>query len=85
MLSILELPTVRHRVARTSVETYHAMSEQGLVDERTELLRGIIVEKMTKTPLHVFLVETLWEKARASAPGGCAVRKEEPLTLFLLC
>ena len=38
MLSILELPTVRQRVARISVETYHAMSAQGLVNERTELL-----------------------------------------------
>ena len=44
MLSILELPTVRQRVARISVETYHVMSEQGLLDERTELLRGAIVD-----------------------------------------
>jgi len=41
MLSILELPTVRQRVARISVESYHAMSAQGLLDERTELLRGV--------------------------------------------
>ena len=48
MLSILELPTVRQRVARISVEAYHVMSAQGWLDERTELLRGAIVEKMTK-------------------------------------
>jgi len=81
MLSILELPSVRQRVARISVETYHTMSAQGLVEERTELLRGAIVEKMTKTPLHVFLVDTLYEQLREGAPEGHLVRKEQPLTL----
>ncbi len=53
----------------------------GLVSEHTELLRGVIVENMTKTPLHVFVVNKLYEKARAAVPAGYLVRKEEPLTL----
>ena len=55
MLSILELPTVRQRVARISVEAYHVMSAQGWLDERTELLRGAIVEKMTKKAMQINL------------------------------
>ena len=81
MLSILELPTVRQRVARISVEAYHVMSAQGWLDERTELLRGAIVEKMTKSPLHVFLVDTLYEQLRSMAFPGHLVRKEQPVTL----
>jgi Uma2 family endonuclease len=81
MSSFLESPTVRQRIARHSVDAYHTLSEMGLVSERTELLRGVIVEKMTKTPLHVFVVNKLYEKARAAAPAGYLVRKEEPLTL----
>ena len=81
MLSILELPTVRQRVARISVESYHAMSAQGLVNERTELLRGAIIEKMTKSPLHVFLVDTLYEQLRSMEFAGHLVRKEQPVTL----
>lgn len=82
MSNILDLPAVRRRVAPISVETYHALSEQGLVDERTELLRGIIVEKMTKSPLHEFLANRIYELARAAAGAGLTVRKEGPLTLI---
>ncbi len=81
MSSILESPSVRQRIARHSVEAYHTLSEMGLVSERTELLRGVIVEKMTKTPLHVFIVDSLYELARCAATTGQVVRKEEPLTL----
>ncbi|MBI5767003.1 MAG: Uma2 family endonuclease [Verrucomicrobia bacterium] len=81
MSSILELPTVRQRVARISVDTYHTMSELGLVDERTELLRGAIVEKMTKSPLHVTIVSRLYELASRAVRPGQAARKEDPMTL----
>ena len=81
MLSILELPTVRQRVARTSVATYHAMSELGLVAERTELLRGAIVEKTTKSPLHVTVVSRLFGLVVQALRPGQAARKEDPLTL----
>jgi Uma2 family endonuclease len=81
MSSILELPSVRQRVSRFSVETYHVMSELGLVDERTELLRGAIVEKMTKSPLHVSVVSRLFELASRAVRPGQMVRKEDPMTL----
>lgn len=82
MSSILEVPAVRQRVARINLGTYHAMSEQGLVDERTELLRGVIVEKMTKSPLHEYLANRIYELVRAAAGPGLTVRKEGPLTLI---
>jgi Uma2 family endonuclease len=81
MLSILELPTVRQRVARISVESYHAMSAQGLLDERTELLRGAIVEKMTKSPLHASVVRELFRMVSSRLRPGMVAQKEDPLTL----
>ena len=81
MSNILELPTVRQRIAHISVDTYHALSAQGLLDERTELLRGIIVEKMTKSPLHEYLANRIFELARGAAGPDRTVRKEGPLTL----
>lgn len=81
MSHILDLPAVRRRVAPISVETYHTWSEQGRVDQRTELLRGVIVEKMTKSPLHVMIVNRLCEFVAAAAGPGLFVRKEDPLTL----
>jgi len=81
MLSILEVPTVRRQVAPISVETYHALGEQGLVEQRTELLRGVILEKMSKSPLHVALVVKLIQLVAAAIRPGQCVRKEDPLTL----
>ena len=81
MSSILELPSVRRRVASISVETYQAWSEQGRVDERTELLRGVIIKKMPKSPLHVFLVTRIYELARTVVWLEQTIRMEQPLTL----
>jgi Uma2 family endonuclease len=81
MLSILEVPTVRRQVAPISVETYHALGEQGLVDPRTELLRGVLLEKMSKSPLHVALVVKLVQLVVAAIRPDQCVRKEDPLTL----
>jgi Uma2 family endonuclease len=81
MLSILEVPTVRRQAAPISVETYHALGEQGLVGPRTELLRGVIIEKMSKSPLHVAIVRKLIEQISAALRPGQCLRKEDPLTL----
>jgi len=81
MLSILEVPTVRRQVAPISVETYHALGEQGLVEQNTELLRGVIIEKMSKSPLHEYLTTLLYELIRATVGSRLVVRKEGPLTL----
>src|SRR5208282_3774401 len=39
-----------------SVEAYHALGEARLIPERTELLYGFVYHKMSKSPLHTFLV-----------------------------
>ncbi len=44
MLQILENPAVRYMAMPMSVEQYHWLSESGIVSERTELLRGVIIE-----------------------------------------
>jgi Uma2 family endonuclease len=53
-----------------------------VVDRRTELLRGVIVEKMTKSPLHEYLSGRIYELALAAIRPGLSVRKEGPLTLI---
>lgn len=81
MLNILEVPTVRRQVAPISVETYHALGAQGLVSPRTELLRGVILKKAGKSPLHEYLTNRLIELIRAQTGPKLIVRKEGPLTL----
>ncbi len=64
-----------------TVEQYHRLSAEGIVPERTELLQGVVIEQMTKSPLHTFLVQRLTRWIEAALPAGWFVRKEEPLTL----
>ncbi|HND53169.1 MAG TPA: Uma2 family endonuclease, partial [Pirellulaceae bacterium] len=65
-----------------SVEQYHQLSEAGIISSATELLRGVIVDQVTKSPLHSFIVQLLETWLREHKPATHFVRKEEPLTLI---
>jgi len=43
MSAILEIPEVRQRVSRLSVEEYHRLDEFNNNGRRTELIRGIVI------------------------------------------
>ena len=81
MSAILEIPEVRRRVSRFSVQEYHRLSEFNDNGRRTELIRGIVIEKMSKSPLHRILASRLYHLLFAQLPEGYSVWKEEPLTL----
>lgn len=81
MIDILESPGVRRQVAPISVESYHVLRDLGLVDVKTELVNGIIVEKMTKSPRHTLILHRLHDALAKGLPSGCLLRKEDPLTL----
>jgi Uma2 family endonuclease len=78
---ILDNPAVRQAAHAVSVEDYHRLTEAGIVSKRTELLRGVIVDKMGKSPLHSWLVRLFFDWLSAEVGPGFHVRKEEPLTL----
>ena len=45
MSAILKMPEVRHRISRLSVEEYHRLHEFNENGRRTELIRGIVLER----------------------------------------
>jgi len=55
MTAVLDVPEIRDRVLRVSVKDYHRYAE----GQRTELLRGIVIEKMSRSPLHIFIAQKL--------------------------
>src|SRR5919109_3094873 len=81
MPAILELPEVRQRVSRLSVEEYHRLDEYNERGRRTELIRGIVIEKMSKSPLHRTIASLLYRLLLSQLTGAYTVWKEEPLTL----
>ena len=81
MASLLANPVIRHAVVPLSVEQYRRIGEAGIIDERTELIRGVILHKMNKSPLHTLTVKKLVDALRPLLSPGFELRKEEPLTL----
>jgi Uma2 family endonuclease len=81
MVAILEMPEVRRRVSRLSVDEYHRLNEFNENGRRTELIRGIVIEKMSKSPLHAALAKRLYDRIARSAGAGLVVRREDPLAL----
>jgi len=81
MVEILEEPSVRSLAIPISVAVYHRMGEEGLVDRKTELIRGVIIEKMSKSPLHSYLTGMLHRLVSAFVGDTGIVRREDPLTL----
>jgi Uma2 family endonuclease len=81
MPAILDIPEVRQRFSRLSVEEYHRLDEYNENGRRTELIRGIVIEKMSKSPLHAAVAKRLYDLIHAMLPSGFVVQREDPLTL----
>ncbi len=80
MIRILEKPAIRHQARPIDLRTYHWMVEQGLVDKKAELIRGVIIEKMSKSPLHETVVRKLNRWLLAVAAENMIVSKEGPIS-----
>jgi Uma2 family endonuclease len=81
MLSVLDQPAYRGRLSRMSVKEYHQLGEFNERGKRTELIRGFVIEKMSKSPLHGTIASILQEILITRLAPGYFVRREEPLTL----
>lgn len=81
MQNLLENSGIRDAVLRLDVDQYHRLCSSGIVPERTELLEGVVVEKMGKSPLHTWTVAFLEDWFRNHLRDGLLLRVEQPLTL----
>jgi len=81
MSAILEIPEVRKRVSPLTLDEYHRLDEYNENGRRTELIRGIVIEKMSKSPQHFSLTKRLYDLIARILPPGWLVRQEGPLTL----
>jgi Uma2 family endonuclease len=68
------------RVWPLSVRAYHALGQMGLLPEKTELLYGQIIQKMSKSPYHTCLQQFLAELIQPVLPCGLYLRVEQPIT-----
>lgn len=75
MNTLLENPAIRQRVARLSVEDYHRLPELPV-----ELLRGTIIDKMSKSPLHTAVADDLRDILSRQLGPSLILRSEGPIT-----
>jgi Uma2 family endonuclease len=66
-----------------SVAQYERMVELGILttDDRVELIRGLLVAKMTIQPPHAISVDLVQDALRPILPAGWHVRNQAPLKL----
>ena len=77
MSSLMDVPNLNQRVHRVTVEFYHQLTALGLVKKQTELIRGVIVNKMSKSPLHGITARRLFQKLLSLMPSGFTARIEQ--------
>lgn len=83
MIDLLTKPAFQRRALPLAVEAWHEMVAKNMVPKRSELIRGVIVEKMPKSILHVKLVGRVLQLLQSILKAnGYWVRKEDPLTLM---
>ena len=81
MIRILETQTIRQQACPIDLRTYHWMIEHDLVEKQAELIRGVIIEKMSKSPLHETLVRKMYRRILAASAESMLVTKEGPISL----
>ena len=81
MAEILDLAEARERVLRWSVDEYEHLVESGVIRKSLELVRGIIVERMSKSPLHRALAKWIYDRFQLQLPAGFVAFLESPLRL----
>lgn len=81
LTSVLANDGVRNLVMPISVAQYHQFGAAGLIPEKTELIEGIILRKMPKSPLHTYIANKLYGFFVDTLGTDYLVRKEDPLTL----
>jgi Uma2 family endonuclease len=77
---MLDIPEVRARISPVTVEQYRQFPELNANGRRTELIRGIIIEKMSKSPLHSSIARRLFKLLQEGLPAGFLLLREDPLT-----
>jgi len=78
--AVLEHPILRQQIVPMTVHTYQALGQMGLIEEKTELIRGFILPKMSKSPRHTTLAQRLLEWLTQILPSGFVIRQEQPIT-----
>jgi Uma2 family endonuclease len=80
MSSLLEVEEIRAAVQPLSVAFYHELQRLGMVEKDVEFLEGLLVKKMSKSPLHETMIRRCLRALQAQLSDEFFLTKESPLT-----
>lgn len=81
MTTLLEHPEVQALVNRMSLSDYHRLAELGLLPEKIELIDGVLINKIPKSPKHAYAVDYLLSVFRNIFQQNFIIRSEQPLSI----
>ena len=79
--ALLERPEFRALLLPISVPLYETLTDLGVLPKRAELIRGFIVKKVPKSPLHRKLTKQISLQFLAQQGNGLVAFTEAPLRL----
>ena len=79
MKSLLEKASVRSQAQRFTSDQYDELTRLGIIPEKTELIDGVIIGKMGKSPRHAAIKEIFAELLKSILPADFCIRCEAPL------
>lgn len=79
---LFKFPSLLSNALTLSVEQYHVLCRQFPELEKTELIGGYIVKKMTISPEHSYLLESVVDIIKKFIPKNHFIRTQQPLTLY---
>lgn len=82
-MSTLEHNAIYERLFPISVDAYHSLYNQGFISEKTELLEGVVIEKMPKDPIHANIVTKLAYFLYKVLKNIYQLRQENPIQIEL--
>jgi len=80
MNSVLEKSKV-DKIFRYDIETYHRLGATGILPRNTELIHGVVVNKMTISPKHSKVVTKLGHILAKAFSDNFVIRQEKPITI----
>ncbi len=80
--NVLDNSILTQNLNLVTLENYHKMLDEGIVSKKTELIEGVIIEKMTKSQKHSYFSDKILELITKILPKKFFIRKENPISIF---
>ncbi|MCX7998744.1 MAG: Uma2 family endonuclease [Leptospiraceae bacterium] len=82
-MQVLEIPEIRKRVQAVSLETYQTLCKlDPKYYENTELFRGVVIKKMTKSPEHDYFSQIFAQNLSLILPKEYFLGIEKGIQIF---